>query len=127
MKQGCFCARDPVREASDVARALVVGPGTHVISNTISQGGDWKFVAWFVMVLVSLHPLHCHLKWKFVDDLKDTLKDVIVSLEEVKDRGIHIKGEEKGIIMVGRAPIECSVGWVLKRLGYCSMWEVDPS
>ena len=90
MKQGCFCAGDPVREAYDITRALVVGLSTHVISNTISQGGDWKFFAWFVMVLVSLHPLHHHLKWKFIDDLKDTLKDVVVGLEEVKDRGIRI-------------------------------------
>ena len=49
-----------------------------------------SFFVWFVMVLVSLHPLHCHLKWKFIYDLKDTLKDVIVGLEEVKDRGIHV-------------------------------------
>ena len=51
------------------------------------------------MVLVSLHPLHHHLKWKFIDDLKDTLEDVIVGLEEVKDRGIHIvKGPFKIIV-----------------------------
>ena len=27
-------------------------------------------------------------------------------------------GDEKGIIM---APVECYIGWVLERLGYCSM------
>ena len=67
-----------------------MGLGTYVISNTISQGGDWKLIVWFVTVLVSLHPLHHQLKRKFIDDLKDTLKDVIVGLEEVEDRGIHI-------------------------------------
>ena len=56
VKQGCFFARDPVREASNIARVSVVGLSTHIISNTICQGRDWKLVAWFVMVLVSLHP-----------------------------------------------------------------------
>ena len=90
VKQGCFCAGDPVREASNITRAFVVGFGTHIISATISQGRDWKFVAWFVAFLVSLHPLHHHWKQKFIDDLKDTVKDVVVSLEEVKDRCIHV-------------------------------------
>ena len=57
VKQGCFCAGDPVRQASNIARAFVVGLSTHVISNTISQGGDWKFVAWFVVILVFPSPI----------------------------------------------------------------------
>ena len=89
VKQGCFCARDPVREVSDVTRASLVGLGTYIIGNTIGQGRDWKFIVWCVMVLVSLHPLHHCLKQKFIDDLKDTLKDVIVGLEEVKDGYSH--------------------------------------
>ena len=56
-----------------LTRASVIHLDAYIISDTISESRDWQFMAWFVMVLMSLNPVYHHFEWKFIDNLEDTL------------------------------------------------------
>jgi hypothetical protein len=56
VKEGCSCARNPIRQSADIVGMLLVGFGTDVVSDTVGQCFEGKFVSWYMMVLMALDP-----------------------------------------------------------------------
>ena len=46
-------------------------------------------MAWCVMVLMALDPLHSCLEGKFVDHMEDALENVVVSFKDIVDGGVQ--------------------------------------
>jgi hypothetical protein len=78
-----------IRETAYLLWVLVINFGTNVVSKSSWQGPPGEDAPWFVLILVSFNPADIECNWEVSNLMLDPLKDVVVSFEVIKYRGIR--------------------------------------